>query len=351
MMDIVKRESWGLPLSQVGMKKGNHAIRIRLLKINNNKNNNTNMLKNQTNISESFNKNVNNDVDKQKMEEKKDTEKIEKQIENISNSTDFNSDIPVDTMQKSQLEHSKELPVEIKYIENKSGYKIEDSDNSLYELSIEQARTYQKILAKQSAEQPLLTKALRDKLHQQEVERKEKMKASLHKDDCSIRIKFPDNSVVQVTMDKRKTLKDLVDTIINDILRLELVQNAGKVFNDKVFFELTVALPFREVLSPRSSDTQLTQTIAECDFGNRVFFVFKLDERIINHVDLSNGYVQTKLLEPKDVKVEVEVPATDKSIDEPVDEHVDKHFDKSVADEPVNKTLRKLPNWVKLHKK
>lgn len=82
------------------------------------------------------------------------------------------------------------------------------SDETNYEMTLDQARKYQKMLSARAGDQPMLTKRLR--------QLQEKPKPSF--ETYTIRVKFPDQSNLQMSVNPDSTVQDFVSVLTSNYL-------------------------------------------------------------------------------------------------------------------------------------
>ncbi|ODV88185.1 hypothetical protein CANARDRAFT_5484 [[Candida] arabinofermentans NRRL YB-2248] len=142
------------------------------------------------------------------------------------------------------------------------------SDESTYDLSIDQARLYQSMLSKQAnTNGQIMSKRQREQLQQK--------KKTLAVTECLIRIKFPDQNTVQFNMSPTKKLSDLYELLVQKILVLSSSQQEAISNDEKPIFELHIPYPAQAVLTSISDfDREL---VAHCGFGHRTLLVYKDD--------------------------------------------------------------------------
>lgn len=348
MMRVLDPKEYCKPLASLGIVEGNHAIRVRIKSSeiatsNPCKKKQSNETSNVISASTESHKGMheeskaeNNQTDEIKLEENKTNVVNEAQSE----TADHNDRKPVADK------------IEIKYVQSNARLNdaiVDEHDDSTYEMDIEQAKIYQRILSKQAADQPLLTRALREKREEEERQKKEQVKKTIYSGECTFRIKFPDNKVIQIKIDNRKTLQDLAEVIVEKVLKPEIVpQDYSRT--KELFFELYIAHPYNKILG---QSTQLEKTIDDCEFGNRISLLFRFEPEYTKYVG-ANGYILDHLLE----KIEDTNPQTQISSDRTMASHpsnnpVDGAFDKTK--EGLNGTKRakfkQVPSWMKLSKK
>lgn len=299
MMKVVGSSDFPKTLLNLGLVEGNHAIRVRVKP-------------------EQPATPIQNEVKRIVPEEKKDLKHVEDKpkskatikpdIENNVQADKNKTDLQTDSRMEVDDENTTPTPpdletgkvetneppklknkVDISYVQSTSN--IKEHDDANYEISVQQARAYQKILSKRAADQPMLTKALREKFEAEERAKKEEIKKSIYTGECSIRIKFPDNKVIQITMDNRKTLRDLSEVIINQVLKPGAIPSKYDT-EKEIFFQLYIALPYNKIIG---KEVDLDKKIDDCEFGNRISLLFKYEPEYSR--TLNDGYVRDHLLE------------------------------------------------------
>ena len=149
--------------------------------------------------------------------------------------------------------------------------------------SVEQLRAYQAILSQRAAAQPLLTRSLREKLEREAQQEKIALREKQFGGMVKFRIKFSDakGSVVQIAMDRRKSLRELAATIQAEVLNpklVEVLQVVDGKENEKntLFFMLCESMPYREVVGPETNVADLEKSLQSLGLEGRISLLFKL---------------------------------------------------------------------------
>ena len=357
MMRVLDASEYDKSLASLGLVEGNHAIRLRV-KPN----------------EHTFVKPRHTEQREAREERPKENMKYEKATVPAEAGSDNQADINANGSMKEAQQKEQQRPIvskpektssiadelaeptkndiDIKYVHNGNGRIAvidNDYDESSYEMSIEQARIYQRLLSKQAADQPMLTKALREKLEEEEKERREQVKQSNYTGECIIRIKFPDNKVVQVKIDNRKTLQDLAEVLVEKVLKPEIVPRGYSSGGD-LFFELYVAHPYSKILG---QNTELAKTIDDCEFGNRISLLFRFEPEYTRAL-VPSGYILDHLLEKLDDTASPTGPASAEanqtsSSTIPAEEGSDKPA--GGLNGTKRAKFKQVPAWMKLSKK
>lgn len=201
-------------------------------------------------------------------------------------------------------------------------YEPEEAD---YDLTVSHARQYQSILS-QRAHESYKSKRLR-----QEANKK-------HITNIEIRIRFPDDSNLQVNFTPQETNKDLYNLVASTLV-------------DNPSFRLTIPYPLKEILN---DDTKLT-----ANFESRNLLLFKSEKNSGPY--LKNEYLQKAkdLNEAEDVKLDLERHKM-KDDQEEQEDHSKiqngvlprkKDTTKVASSTSADKDGKKVPKWLKFGKK
>ncbi|KAG0681696.1 hypothetical protein C6P40_002731 [Pichia californica] len=344
MMKIIKPNEFDKPLASLGLTEGNHAIRLRVLP--------ENQLP-PTHTVQTLNPKKIVTEEKVAVKTKTPTENLQPQEtkdEDIVMHSTEEENYNVEIQEKKEEAEEKEgenvvIPEEepaktnISFIQSKTN--VKEYDDSSYEMSVEQARVYQKILSQRAADQPMLTRALREKIEAEERQRKEQIKKSIYKGECLIRIKFPDNKVIQIKIDNRKSLKDLGDVLIDEVLKPDIIPSQY-IKGGELFFELYIALPYKKILG---KGIDLEKKIDDCEFGNRISLLFRFETDYTRTV--TTGYILDDLLEKTEEPTEAINSTELRTNGESVVQDSVKEDSNSVK----RAKFKKVPAWMKLSKK
>ena len=224
-------------------------------------------------------------------------------------------------------------------------YKHKDSDNhqeekydeSEYNMTIDQARAYRSMLSKMASNGPMMTKRQREAL------RKERQPAVT---SCIIRIRFPDHTLVQLELSASKTLGDLYEILVNEVLELSDVEReaakggSGDTGDSMVFFELLTMHP--KVVLLESRDDFKKELASHCGLGRRSMLIYR-EKKPQNRT----SYVRKEYLQ----KAMPFSALDDVKIDRKVDQ--DKKEEKSANEiakslRPHTSSKKKVPKWFKL---
>lgn len=360
MMKVVGPNDFLLPLAKLGLIEGNHAIRIQVK--NKGKRAEDAPKKPAPSLDSSKSAESTGEVAKEKCPKAAETTKVkemelDQEIAHQREKGQVNTSGPVENTERG--EYSTKIVLLAKYdddddddddnTENSAshgefGYNITD-----YDMNLEQAKFYQKILAQRASDQPMLTRSLREQLANEKKKQKMEMKNKLFRGMCEMKIKFPDNKLVQINIDSRKTLKDLREILETDILREEITtRNSGNI--KEACYELSIAYPLDIILGGEENKYCAANTIEECEFGNRVSLLFKIKPQYKTLIDTSKGYVKDKIANSESKR-----QSTCKtSIDEKTKNNNVEVSNNNIAgtDGVIKKSLKlkKLPAWVKLSK-
>lgn len=330
MMKLINSNDFNKKLNELGIIKGNYSIRIQVKGISKTERN-----KSPRNKSLNLNKNE---------------EQFIEENESINNDD-----------KASNIKHKKETEIRLISINHKDIIEREEY-NEENEMSLEQAKVYQKILSnrvKNNYDKPLLTKKLREKIEKEEKEEKERkkgVKMDSQENFTIFRIKFPDNKIVQITMDNRKSLNDLIETINNQVLRKDLVKNQVNKYT--IYYELFILHPFKKIIDDKISGNDLHKSIEKCEFGiKRVSLNFRINEKfkdLINYESINeNGYILYKEIENRQIRLNAY--NNGKTINENGDCEASMDLNAAGAEEvgDINYSApqkRTFPSWLKLHK-
>ncbi|VEU22464.1 DEKNAAC103664 [Brettanomyces naardenensis] len=141
----------------------------------------------------------------------------------------------------------------------------QDPDDSVYDMTVEQARAYQALLSKRATNGPMMTRAQREKLNSSR---------SPVVTECIIRVRFPDLTTVQLILSASDTLKELYSTLVEQVIYLNDKERASlDGEEDPVFFELMTLHPQVKVLT--SSKDFGKQLVSHCGLGRRSLLVYR----------------------------------------------------------------------------
>lgn len=201
-------------------------------------------------------------------------------------------------------------------------YQPEDAD---YDVTVSHARQYQSILS-QRAHESYKSKRLR-----QEANKK-------HITNIEVRIRFPDDSNLQVNFTPQETNKDLYNLVSDTLV-------------DNTSFRLSIPYPVKDIAN---DDTKLT-----ANFESRNLLLFKSEKTSGPY--LKSEYLQKAkdLNEAEDVKLDLE---RHNMKDEQEDDLDDSKIQNGVLPKKKDSTARpnsssvdkngkKVPNWLKFGKK
>ncbi|AOA62672.1 UBX domain-containing protein 4 [Komagataella phaffii CBS 7435] len=206
-------------------------------------------------------------------------------------------------------------------------------DDEVYELSVDQALKYQAILSKQAHASPMMRRLA-----------EEKKKNAKKIDNCHIRIRFPDHSNLELTIDASITLKQLCSILTTDFLSLnEEEKNAQNAFN------LYIPHPHQILNTTANMNKRLD---SDLKFGPRILLLYESANKVSKISYLKPEYLKdAKSIEDapdvlRDREIEMGVDST------PVSQSPVSAVDQSSFESPTNSSLKKkVPKWLKLGKK
>lgn len=237
-----------------------------------------------------------------------------KSDENIK-SEDIEMDVAPEEAQTVQPEEQLHQPVayipsETPIVDQIMGLETETD----FEMTVEQARRYQHILARQTGNLggPLMTKRLRE-----ELDKKNRPKIIVKK--CLIRVKFPDLTYLEISFSPTDTM-----AIVYDQIRDSLI-NRDQAFN------LYQTHP-HQYLNP-SNDEEL---VKDLKFVSKTVLAFEPQGATSRGPFLKASLLQ----QASELSLENTEPVTKPTI-----------MKNEAKETPSKKTLKKVPKWLKLSKK
>ncbi|KAG7883759.1 hypothetical protein KL938_002344 [Ogataea parapolymorpha] len=223
-------------------------------------------------------------------------------------------------------------PIQV-YVPKSEHNEDEHVDESVYDMSIEQARLYQSLLAKRAhPNKQMMSKRQREQLAPEKPAVEE----------CVIRIKFPDYTQVQLVLQPDHTLGDLYNVLSTKIVHMTQAQRE----KPRPAFQLHTAYPGHAILT--STDDFEKELVRDCQFAHRSLLVYRDDFKRSQYV--KDEYLKAakgldELEEVKISKKEVETTQseTSKASTPPKDE--------TPAPTPTTAhNTRKVPKWFKMGK-
>ncbi|ESX01218.1 hypothetical protein KL918_002859 [Ogataea parapolymorpha] len=224
-------------------------------------------------------------------------------------------------------------PIQV-YVPKSEHNEDEHVDESVYDMSIEQARLYQSLLAKRAhPNKQMMSKRQREQLAPEKPAVEE----------CVIRVKFPDYTQVQLVLQPDHTLGDLYNVLSTKIVHMTQAQRE----KPRPAFQLHTAYPGQAILT--STDDFEKELVKDCQFAHRSLLVYRDDFKRSQYV--KDEYLKAakgldELEEVKISKKEVETTQseTSKASTPPKDE--------TPAPTPTTAhNTRKVPKWFKMGKK
>ncbi|KAG7853262.1 hypothetical protein KL941_000312 [Ogataea angusta] len=224
-------------------------------------------------------------------------------------------------------------PIQV-YVPNSDHHEDEHVDESVYDMSIEQARLYQSLLAKRAhPNKQMMSKRQREQLAPEKPAVEE----------CVIRVKFPDYTQVQLVMQPDHTLGDLYNVLSTKIVHMTQAQRE----KPRPAFQLHTAYPGHAILT--STDDFEKELVRDCQFAHRSLLVYRDDFK-------RSQYVKDEYLEAAKGLDELEEVKISKREAETTGREADKASappkDKTPAPTPTTAhNTRKVPKWFKMGKK
>ncbi|TID29865.1 hypothetical protein CANINC_001558 [Pichia inconspicua] len=313
VFEITKIDN-NLTLADLGLSTGNHAIRIMIGKVEetdddgNNKSNNNNKLVN-------WGKKV---LDMKKKEEEKEKGRS-LQAENVVGHNHV------------------ELPKE-----EEADVDVDDDDNLL---TISQARKYQEMLSRRAAEEPMLTRSLREKMALEEAASKEQKLREIRNmtPDVEIKIVLPNSKAVVVKIDKCHVLDELVNVLNNRILSNEAKRACSAYLKERgetFFYTLCTGHPDRTVVLGNKMD--MDHSWRKCKLGEEPLASL-LGNRVTLYLTVDPAY--------RGVIGDIAVASTSATSATTNTTTNTTHTSTHTHTSKNKKTLSKLPKWARLGKK
>ncbi|ANZ77962.1 BA75_05019T0 [Komagataella pastoris] len=207
-------------------------------------------------------------------------------------------------------------------------------DDEVYELSVDQALKYQSILSKQAHASPMMRRLA-----------EEKKKNAKKVENCHIRIRFPDHSNLELTIDASITLKQLCSILTTDFLSLtEDEKNAQNIFN------LYIPHPHQILNTQANMNKRLD---SDLKFGSRILLLYEPAKKVAKSAYLKPEYLKdAKSIEDapdvlRDREIEMGIDSNPVSQD-PTIPAVDQ---RSLEPPAASSSKKKVPKWLKLGKK
>ncbi|QPG74844.1 hypothetical protein FOA43_002180 [Brettanomyces nanus] len=287
-------------LRRLGMTKGNHSLRLKFIR---------------------------EDIRAEDIKEEDKVIEVPEIKPEIHEPIEAKSSIPV--MEK-EIESSGEKPAVNVAVFSKQTKQIshEDTDDSVYDMTVEQARKYQALLSRRATGGPMMTRALREKL---------KSERNVEVLECLIRIRFPDHTTVQIELKATQSLRDLYDVLISTILDLSSEEISLLASDDPIFFDLMTLYPQTKLLSTEEDlDKQL---VANCHLGKRSLLVYREKQPSGKIHFVKEEYLQNAkpLNDMDELKLEEQMEAKPKESANEIARNLRPHT-----------TTKKVPKWFKM---
>lgn len=201
-----------------------------------------------------------------------------------------------------------------------------DNDDSVYDMTLDQAKAYRALLTNASNKGQMMTRKQREKIRQDRIP-----KVS----SCIIRIRFPDHSTVQLELEAEKTLKDLFDILVNEVIDEPIVASD----EDPVFFELSTLHP-RTVLLSSSTDFN-KHLVSHCGLSRRSLLIYTEKKP-----SGRKHYVRQEYLEKAEPLTEMDEIKVENSISK--GELEDTKKPNQIARMMRSKGKKQIPKWFKM---
>lgn len=314
VFEITKIDN-NLTLADLGLCTGNHAIRIMIEKVDETKNDDENKSNNNNKLVNWGKKVLSG---KKKEEEKEKGRSL--QAENVVGNNHV------------------ELPKE----EEPEEEEEEDNDNVL---TISQARKYQEMLSRRAAEEPMLTRSLREKIALEEAANKEQKLREIRNmtPDVEIKIILPNSKAVVVKIDKCHVLDELVDVLNNRILSNEAKRACSAYLKERgesFFYTLCTGHPDRTVVLGNKMD--MDHSWRKCKLGEEPLASL-LGNRVTLYLTVDPAY--------RGVIGDIAVASTSATTATTNTTTNTTHTSTHTHTSKNKKTLSKLPKWARLGKK
>ena len=193
---------------------------------------------------------------------------------------------------------------------------IEDEED--YELTIEQAKRYQKMLSMKAGTLggPILTKRLRDQLSNSSSKKNKAIS------ECLLRVKFPDRSHIEIAFKPSEDMRTVYNVVSQFLI------------DEKMDFTLNQSHPFK----PLAKDDQ--KLLDDLEFGSKTMLLFETETKFTGPLIKAHLLKDAQKITHQ-ARTNPPASTTDNFNLQDLSENVSKS----------KKTLNKVPRWMKLSKK
>lgn len=187
-----------------------------------------------------------------------------------------------------------------------------------YELTVEQAKKYQKMLSLKAGTLggPILTKRLREQSANNSLKKNKAIS------ECLLRVKFPDRSHIEIAFKPNEDMRTVYNVVSQFLI------------DEKMPFTLNQSHPFK----PLAKDDQTL--LDDLEFGSKTMLLFETNS------NFTGPLIKSDLLE------DAQKITHQAKINSPANT-TDKPNSRGPSDNAINikKTLNRVPKWMKLSKK
>ncbi|CDK26412.1 unnamed protein product [Kuraishia capsulata CBS 1993] len=174
---------------------------------------------------------------------------------------------------RTDVTPEKDLSEVTVFIPDEVPIKAAATDDSTYDMSISQAKKYQAMLQKKAGSGPMLSQRMRQQA----------AASAKAVEICQIRVRFPDWTSIQFSLEPTKTLGDLYSSLLEF-----LVEQKGGT-SDGMFFHLATTHPHR--ILNKTKDDFTKRLVSDLEFGHRTVLVFEDIERVSGKRYLKDQYL------------------------------------------------------------
>ncbi len=233
------------------------------------------------------------------------------------------------------LKENSDTSIKVYKHQNSDDRKEDTYSDSEYNMTIDQAKAYRSMLLKMGSNGPMMTRRQREALKKQ----REPVVTS-----CKIRIRFPDQTLVQLELPATKTLGDLYKILVSEVLELseadqEAVNQTSETDSDGIFFELLTMHPKVVLLESRKDFKK--ELVSHCGLGSRSVLVYREKTQKKKNVYVRKEYMQKAmpLSAMDDMKADQEADKGKKD---------EKRSPNEIAKMLRPHSNRKVPKWFKM---
>ncbi|GMG48983.1 unnamed protein product [Ambrosiozyma monospora] len=336
-------------LASLGLNSGNHSIRVRFKATKSMQTSSATPKVNQLPHTESSGDVLKKDTSmnpyQAAIKQKEHEQQVEKHQQQQQQTKPFGEPLPLKTFSDPQITvYKPELSTPIN---NK------EEEDSAYDMSISQAKLYQSILSRRTGATQFT-----------KFDPNANKKTLPEFTECIVRVRFPDQTTVQLTMPAAtSTLRDLYHILIREVLLLTPdEEEAIEKYGDEVLlFQLAIPYPSQLVLGSR--DDLKKQLLKDCQFGHRSLLIFQQLDSDVAGNKKKDQYIKSRYL--SDAKTlneldEVKLSNVESQVIDKDDDGDIKMGSTCIAQEEDKKSKRhssgglstkKIPKWLKLAKK